>query len=239
MIVLENDFLYVVVYTVTFDMQYWPHYSRGPLNVNTMSNLVFIRQRGNYFQHFQQSVNLQHLSIHDKVFPHKQLQKLSLSKFARNGLWGSTRWIFLQTCFYHLVHPVQSLSIISVNTRMVMYTNVHNKITIPQGRNVTNNKKRTCTTSRLTKCKVFAKDACVCFIKHYKIKQEWFGCVSFPIPFIMDPILDLVCTCFIGTKRLPTQSTFWHFTPRGRLFILMLLLLHQGWPSNVKSIPST
>jgi hypothetical protein len=86
-------YLYVVVCTITFDMQYWPPYSRGPLSVNTMFNLVFIRQRGNGFQHLQQSITLHHLSIHDKVFLHKQSQKLLLSKFARNGFRGSTRWI--------------------------------------------------------------------------------------------------------------------------------------------------
>jgi predicted neutral ceramidase superfamily lipid hydrolase len=43
---LKTTSLYVVVCTIAFDTQYWLLYSRGLLNVNTMSNLVFIRQRG-------------------------------------------------------------------------------------------------------------------------------------------------------------------------------------------------
>lgn len=85
--VLRNNFLCIIVYTIVFDMQYRPFYLRGPSNVDTMSNLVVLKERGHNFQHRKQCVTLQYLTIHDKVFLHKQLQKLLLSKFPRNGLW--------------------------------------------------------------------------------------------------------------------------------------------------------
>jgi hypothetical protein len=53
------------------------------------------------------------------------------------------------------------------------------------------------------------------------------------------PYLTLYAHVSLAQKQIPTQNTLWHFTPKGRLFILMLLLLHCGWPSNLKSIPST
>jgi len=62
--------------------------------------------------------------------------------------------------------------------------------------------------------------------------------VSFPILF-WTPYLTLYAHVSLAQIRFPTQRTFRHFTPTGRLFILMLLFLHQGWPSNFKSIPST
>jgi hypothetical protein len=158
MIVLENN-LYIVVCTIMFVMQYWPFYFRVPLSVNIMSNLVSIRQRGDYFQYLQQSTSLEASRHPWQGLSSQIITKLSLNKFARNGLWGS-KWILLRECFYHLVHPLQSLSILSLGTRMVMQINLHNKTIILQGRKVTNNSKHTCTTPRCTKCQVFAKYAC-------------------------------------------------------------------------------
>jgi len=41
--------LYVIVHKIVFDMQHWTFYSRGPLSIDTMSNLVFIGQKGHIF----------------------------------------------------------------------------------------------------------------------------------------------------------------------------------------------
>ncbi len=50
--------------------------------------------------------------------------------------------------------------------------------------------------------------------------------------------LTLYAQVSLAQRRFQAQNTLWHFTPKGRLFILMLLLLHHGWPSNLKSTPS-
>lgn len=44
--VLRNNFLCIIVYTIVFDMQYRPFYLRGPSNVDTMSSLVVLKERG-------------------------------------------------------------------------------------------------------------------------------------------------------------------------------------------------
>lgn len=53
------------------------------------------------------------------------------------------------------------------------------------------------------------------------------------------PYLTSYAHVSLAHKKIPTQNTIWHFTPKGRLFILMLLFLHYRWVSNLKSIPST
>jgi hypothetical protein len=84
-----------------------------------MFNLVFLKERGHNFQHLKQCVTLQYLAIHDKAFFHKQFQKLSLSKFQEMA-FGKAIGFSFKYVFYCLVHPIQSLLILSLGTKMVM-----------------------------------------------------------------------------------------------------------------------
>jgi hypothetical protein len=143
------------------------------------------------------------------------LLKFSLSKFAKMALWEayglSSKCVLL---FYCLVQPIQSLSIFSLGIRLCILTCKTRQLYLGEGRwPIIVSKHAPHIDSQ--NAKVLQKMHV--YVSFNIIKWSNNGLVVCPFQYLIlwTPYLMLYAHVSLAQKKIPTQNTLWHFTPKG------------------------
>jgi hypothetical protein len=206
-------------------MQYQMFNSRGPLNINTMSNLAFIRQRGHNFQQLQQCITPCNIS--------PSMVGSFLTNNCKNSCWTSLQemaigetngfsskyvyivWFILSKTFQFLPLALGWLCKPTCTTKQLYFGEGRSPIII----NIHAPHLDSQNAKYLQKMHMYVLSS--------PIESGNNGLVMCAFQYLLfqTPYLTLHAHVWLAKKNL-AQSTLWHFTPRGRFLILMLLFLH-------------
>jgi hypothetical protein len=217
--------LYVVVCIITFDMQYWTQ-SRGPLNLNTISNLVFISQRGHYFQQLQQCVtpcNILPSMVGSFLTNNcKNSCSTSLQETAIEEVDGFSSkyviiiWFILSKTFQFFPLALGWLCKPTCTTKQLYLGEGRWPITI----NIHAPHLDSQNAKFLQKMHMYVSSSTI------ESGNNGLATCSFQYLLVRTPYLTLHAHVSLAQKKILAQSTLWHFTPRERFLILILLFLH-------------